>query len=138
MKDYQKEYDRLKQDTAEWCSINLMNLGDKTKQAIGRKQWIVARLFDTKRDLLKLQKEKKLLKKAVIDKIIAGSISPVNIDKSMMVAIDNSDELESINEQIKDCEFLIEYLEASVKMYTYIAQDIKNLIAAHTLQTESY
>ena len=138
MKDYEKEYERLKKDTAEWCTIDLMNIGDKTKQAIGRKQWIVARLFDMKRDLFKLQKEKKLLKQAVIDKLIAGSKSPVNLDKSMLTAIDNSDELESINEQIKDCEFLVEYLEASVKMYTYIAQDIKNLISAHTLQTESF
>jgi len=138
MKDYDKIYERLKQDTAEWCSIDLMNVGDKTKQAIGRKQWIVARLFDMKRDLFKLQKEKKVLKQAVIDKLIVGSKSPVNLDKSMLIAIDNSDELESINEQIKDCEFLVEYLEASVKMYTYIAQDIKNLIAAHTLQTEDF
>jgi hypothetical protein len=138
MKDYEKEYERLKQDTAEWCSINLMNLGDRTKQAIGRKQWIVARLFDMKRDLMKLQKEKKLLKQAVIDELIGNSASPVNLDKSVLAAIDNSDELEAINEQIKDCEFLVAYLEASVKMYTYIAQDIKNLISAHTLQTEDY
>lgn len=136
MKDYNKEYERLKQDTAEWCSINLMNIGDKTKQAVGRKQWIVARLFDTKRDLFKLQKEKKILKQAVIDKLIENS--PVNLDKSTMNAIDNSQELESINEQIKDCEFLVEYLEASVKMYTYIAQDIKNILTAHTLESESY
>ena len=136
MKDYNKEYERLKQDTAEWCSINLMNIGDRTKQAIGRKQWIVARLFDTKRDLFKLQKEKKILKQAVIDKLIENS--PVNLDKSTMTAIDNSSELESINEQIKDCEFLVEYLEVSVKMYTYIAQDIKNILTAHTLESESY
>jgi len=136
MKDYEKEYERLKKDTAEWCSINLMNIGDRTKQAIGRKQWIVARLFDTKRELFKLQKEKKNLKQAVIDKLVENS--PVNLDKSTMTAIDNSQELESINEQIKDCEFLVEYLEASVKMYTYIAQDIKNILTAHTLQTESY
>jgi hypothetical protein len=136
MKDYNRDYERLKQDTAEWCSINLMNIGDKTKQAIGRKQWIVARLFDTKRDLFKLQKEKKVLKQAVIDKLVVNS--PVNLDKSTMTAIDNSSELESINDQIKECEFLVEYLEASVRMYMYIAQDIKNLISAHQLQIEEY
>jgi hypothetical protein len=113
-----------------------MNIGDKTKQAIGRKQWIVARLFDTKRDLFKLQKEKKVLKQAVIDKLVVNS--PVNLDKSTMTAIDNSSELESINDQIKECEFLVEYLEASVRMYMYIAQDIKNLISAHQLQIEEY
>jgi hypothetical protein len=136
MKDYDKEYERLKKDTAEWCSINLINIGDKTKQAIGRKQWIVARLFDTKRELYKLQKQKKSLKQSIIDKLVEDS--PVNIDKSTMSAIDNSPQLESINEQIKNCEFLVEYLDASVKMYTYIAQDIKNILTAHALQTEDY
>jgi len=136
MKDYEAEYERLKKDTAEWCSINLMNIGDKTKQAIGRKQWIVARLFDTKRELYKLQKQKKSLKQSIIDKLVEDS--PVNIDKSTMSAIDNSPQLESINEQIKNCEFLVEYLDASVKMYTYIAQDIKNILTAHALQTEDY
>lgn len=138
MKDYDAIYEKLKQDTAEWCSINLMNIGDKTKQAIGRKQWIVARLFDTKRDIFKLYKEKKVLKQATIDKLLLESKVPVIIDKNMMTGIENSIELESINEQIKDCEFLVEYLEASVKMYTYIAQDIKNILTAHSLQTESY
>jgi hypothetical protein len=113
-----------------------MNIGDKTKQAIGRKQWIVARLFDTKRELYKLQKQKKSLKQSIIDKLVEDS--PVNIDKSTMSAIDNSPQLESINEQIKNCEFLVEYLDASVKMYTYIAQDIKNILTAHALQTEDY
>lgn len=136
MKDFYKIYERLKQDTAEWCSIDLMNIGDKTKQAIGRKQWIVARLFDTKRDLFNLQKEKKVLKQAVIDKLAVNS--PVNLDKSTMTAIDNSSELESINDQIKECEFLVEYLEASVKMYTYIAQDIKNILESHKIQIEEY
>jgi len=133
MKDYEAEYERLKKDTAEWCSINLTNIGDKTKQAIGRKQWVVARLFDYKRDLLKLKKEKENLKKIITEKLIEKS--PVNLDKSTMAAIDNSPQLEEINEQIKDCEFLITYLEYSVKMYAYIAQDIKNLLDAHRLET---
>jgi len=136
MKDYEAEYERLKKDTAEWCSINLMNIGDRTKQAVGRKQWVVARLFDMKRDLMKLQKEKNKLKKSITDKLIEKA--PVNLDKSTLAAIDNSPQLEQINEQIKDCEFLIAYLEASVKMYNYIAQDIKNLIDAHKLQSEDY
>lgn len=136
MKDYEKEYERLKQDTAEWCSINLMNIGDKTKQAIGRKQWIVARLFDTKRDLFKLQKEKDLLKKSVLERLIESG--PVNIDKSTLKSIDDSPEFSAINEQIRDCQFLVDYLEYSVKQYTYIAQDIKNIISAHQLQTEEY
>lgn len=136
MKDYEKEYERLKKDTAEWCSIDLMNIGDRTKQAIGRKQWIVARLFDTKRDLFKLQKEKDLLKKSVLERLIENG--PVNIDKSTLKSIDDSPEFSAINEQIKDCQFLVDYLEYSVKQYTYIAQDIKNIIDSHRLETESY
>ena len=136
MKDYEKEYERLKKDTAEWCSIDLRNIGDKTKQAIGRKQWIVARLFDTKRDLFKLQKEKDLLKKSVLERLIENG--PVNIDKSILKSIDDSPEFSAINEQIRDCQFLVDYLEYSVKQYTYIAQDIKNILTAHSLQTEEY
>jgi hypothetical protein len=136
VKDYDAEYERLKKDTAEWCSINMINIGDKTKQAVGRKQWVVSRLFDTKRDLIKLQKEKVKLKQAVIDKLIQNS--PVNLDKSTLAAIDNSPQLEVINEQIKDCEFLVAYLEYSVKMYAYIAQDIKNMLESHKLMTEDH
>lgn len=136
MKDYKNEYERLKKDTAEWCSFDLVNIGDKAKQAVGRKQWIVARLFDNKRDLFNLQNQRNVLRKSLTEKLIAKS--PVALDKSAINAIDASPQLEEINSQIKDCEFLVAYLDASVKMYTYIAQDIRNMLTAHSLETEHY
>jgi hypothetical protein len=136
MKDYKEEFERLKRDNAEWCSFNLMNIGDRAMQAVARKQWIVARLFDNKRDLFNLQNEKANIKKSLVEKLIAKS--PVNFDKTAINAIDNSPQMDQINSQIKDCEFLVSYLDNSVKMYSYIAQDIKNCLDARKLETEDY
>jgi len=134
MTSYQEVYDRYKRQFAEWSSINLMNIGEKTMSAVSQKQWAVARLHDTKRELVKLNKDKKKLKQEIVNKISENS--PVNIDKKSMDAIDNLPQLEEMNETIKDCEFVIKYLEDVVKMYQYVNQDIKNIIDVIRLEQE--
>lgn len=134
MTSYQEVYDRYKRQFAEWSSINLMNIGEKTMSAVSQKQWAVARLHDTKRELVKLNKDKKKLKQEIVNKISENS--PVNIDKKSMEAIDNLPQLEEMNETIKDCEFVIKYLEDVVKMYQYVNQDIKNIIDVIRLEQE--
>jgi hypothetical protein len=132
--NYQEVYERYKRQFAEWSSINLMNIGEKTMSAVSQKQWAVARLHDTKRELVKLNKDKKKLKQSIVDKIAENS--PVSIDKKSMEAIDNLPQLEEMNEEIKDCEFVIKYLEDVVKMYQYVNQDIKNIIDVIRLEQE--
>jgi hypothetical protein len=134
MIDYDREYERLKRDFSEWCSFDRMNIGDKAMGAVNKKQWVVARLFDYKRDRDRLGKQRTALIRQKLVELEQSS--PVNFvaNKSLVENISKSEDLEPLNQQIKDCEFLIAYLESVVKMITYIAQDIKNIIEAINLE----
>ena len=103
-----------------------MNIGAKALQAVNQKQWVVARLYDTKREKEALIRKRNNLKKNIIDKLIEKS--PVNLDKSTMNEIDKSPQFEEINEQLQDIDLLIRYLEEMTKMFMYIAQDVKNIL----------
>ena len=130
--DYLNQFEKYKAHYEEWCKFDLMNIGDRAMQAVHEKQWAVARLHDSKRDRDKLIRDKNNLKEKIIKQI--SEKSPVVIDKKTLDKIDSSPQLESLNQQIKDCEFLVKYLEDIVKMFTYIAQDIKNCIDSIKLE----
>lgn len=119
-------YEKYKKYYTEWCKFDLMNIGDKSMQAIHEKHWVIARLHDARDDKNKLMRKQKQMKKSLVEKV--QEKSPVSVDKKLLDKIDESPQLENINDEIKDCEFLIKYLEDVVKMMTYISQDIKNCL----------
>lgn len=132
MTSYMETYEKYKKYYTEWCKFDLMNIGDKAMQAVHEKHWVIARLHDARNAHLKLLKAKKQLKKNLVEKI--QEKSPVALDKKLLDKIEESPQLENINDEIKDCEFLIKYLEDMVKMMTYIAQDIKNCLDSIKLE----
>jgi hypothetical protein len=134
MKDYNALYEKYKDHFDEWCRFDIINIGDRAMQTISQKHWTVARLHDLKRELFVLGVKKTKIKNGLIDKIVEKS--PVNLDKKTLDTIDNSPNLEAINIQIKDCEFLIKYLEDMVKVMIYINQDVKNCIDTIKLETQ--
>ncbi len=133
MVDYLKEYDKIKADVKEWCKFDLMNIGEKAMQAINKKQWIVARLYDAKRDREKIIKARNLIKKQNTQELVKKS--PVDLNKGTIDAASTPD-LDTMEEQLKNCEFLIRYLEDLTKMFMFIAQDIKNVIESIKLESE--
>lgn len=132
--DHKELYSRYKDHFDEWCRFDIMNIGDRAMQCTSQKHWTVARMHDAKMDLKILLKKKSKMKKNLIEKLVEKS--PVNLDKKTLDNLDDSPTLDSINQQIEDCEILVKYLEDMVKMMTYVNQDIKNCIDTIKLETE--
>ena len=134
MKDYNTLYEKYKDHFDEWCRFDIVNIGERAMQTISQKHWTVARLHDLKRELYFLGIKKTKIKNGLIDKLVEKS--PVILDKKTLDTIDGSPNLEGVNTQIKDCEFLIKYLEDMVKVMIYINQDVKNCIDTIKLETQ--
>lgn len=122
---YKKQYE-------EFANIDDFNLEQRAKRVPAEKHFWVARLIDTKIERERLLKQKKRLKKAIIDQMMSDS--PVKLEKKLLDQIDNTDQFEDINDKLRDNELLIEYLELVVKSISFIAQDIKNIIALKELE----
>ena len=125
IKEYQIQF-------AEFCKIDDFNLEERAKRVPAEKHFWVARFIEAKIERSNLNKQKKKLKEAVIEELVNDS--PVAITKQTMDRIDNSPQLETINDKLKDIDFLIEYLELVVKTISFIAQDIKNIIEIKKLE----
>ena len=123
--DYRKQY-------TEFTKINDMNLEERTMHVPAEKHYWVERLIDAKRLKFKLQKERKQQKDANIKKAINEGV--VNLSKQTLDKLENTKEIEELDEKIQDQELLIEYLEQVVRHITYIAQDIKNILTIKEMQ----
>jgi hypothetical protein len=118
--------DRYRAQYSEFTNIDEMNLEQRAKRVPAEKHFWADKLIESKREKYALLKQKKKLK----DKVIKGIMndSPVALDKKTLDKIDDTPELEEINEKIQEQEFLIEFLELLMKNVSFIAQDIKNII----------
>lgn len=123
--DYRKQY-------TQFTSINDMNLEERIMRVPAEKHFWVERLIDAKRLKFKLLKERKVQKDANIKKAIQEGV--VNLTKQTLDKLDNTEEIEIIDEKIQDNDLLVEYLEHIVKHITYIAQDIKNILTIKEMQ----
>jgi septation ring formation regulator EzrA len=84
----------------------------------------VSRLIDSKKQLNSLNKKKKTLKGKVLQ-TIEGNI-PKNIPKAALdLKIESSEHIQNINEEIENCEILIEYLEKVEKIFASMSFDLK-------------
>jgi hypothetical protein len=123
--DYRKQY-------TQFTSINDMNLEERIMHVPAEKHFWVERLIDAKRIKFKLLKERKVQKDLNIKKAIQEGV--VNLTKQTLDKLDNTEEIEVIDEKIQDNDLLVEYLEHIVKHITYIAQDIKNILTIKEMQ----
>ena len=98
-----------------------------------RKHFWAARLIDAKINLFQLQKRKKTLKKTLVVKILAEA--PVRItQQTAEIAAESTEELSSINDSIKEYEFIVEYLEKIEKIMSGMGFDIKNIVEIQKLE----
>lgn len=113
-------------------TITRLNLEEKALQVPAIKHFWVGKLIEAKRNLRKLEDEKKEILKQVNDnKEIMLELSKASINKMII----NSPKIQEINNKIKDTEEIIEYLTYCEKIFNYMGNDIKNIIDLIKMET---
>ena len=125
IKKYQAQYE-------EFCRIDDFNLDERAKRVPAEKHFWVCRLIDAKIEKDRLYKLKASTKNTLQKKIMEES--PVILNKQILDDIEKSTSLENINQQIKNQEYVIEYLEKLVSQVTFIGNDIKNMVEIKKMQ----
>ena len=114
--------------------INDFNIKDVQLKLPSRKHYWAARLIDAKISHHKLIKRKKILKTTIATRII--NEAPVRItQQTAEIAAESSDELQNISIEIKDYEYVIEYLEKVEKIMGGMGFDISNVIKIMAMET---
>jgi hypothetical protein len=114
-------------------NIDEMNLKESSMRAPARKHFWVSRLITHKLELNEAKKLKEKTIKALMNKVENDSpiaLSKINLEKS----IENTDEIKTLNHQIKEHEMIVEYLEKVEKIYSSLTYDIKNMVQMTSLE----
>lgn len=120
-------------DITKELDINEMNLKESSMRAPARKHFWVSKLINHKIDLNTLKKSKDTLVKSLVVK--AETVSPVALSKtSLEKAVESTDEVKKVNDQIKETEAIIEYLEKVEKIYSSLTYDIKNMVQMTSME----
>lgn len=131
--DYVELIERYKDEIGKDLVINDFNIKDVQLKLPSRKHYWAARLIDAKITHHKLIKRKKLLKESIAKRIISDA--PVRItQQTAEIAAENTEELQNIAIEIKDYEFVIEYLEKVEKIMSGMGFDIKNIIEIQKME----
>ena len=131
--DYVELIERYRNEIGKDLVINDFNIKDVQLKLPSRKHYWAARLIDAKISHYKLIKRKKLLKESIARRLISDA--PVRItQQTAEIAAENTEELQSIAIEIKDYEFVIEYLEKVEKIMSGMGFDIKNIIEIQKME----
>ena len=125
--------ERYKEEINKDLVINDFNIKAVQLKLPSRKHYWAARLIDAKINLHRLIKRKKALKETIVKRIV--SEAPVRLtQQTAEIAAESSDELQNITIEIKDYEFVIEYLEKVEKIMSGMGFDIKNIIEIQKME----
>ena len=124
---------KYKDEIGQDLIINDFNIKEVQLRLPSRKHFWAARLIDAKIELHSLQKSKKNLKKQLVKRI--QETSPVKLtSQAAEIAAESSSEISSLNDQIKEYEFVIEYLDKATSVLNQVGWDIKNIIEIQKLE----
>ena len=124
---------KYKEEIGNDLIINDFNIKEVQLRLPARKHFWAARLIDAKIELHSLQKQKKTLKKQIIKRL--QQESPIKLtQQSAELAAESSNEIGSLNDQIKEYEFVIEYLDKATSVLNQVGWDIKNIIEIQKLE----
>lgn len=113
--------------------IDDFNLKQAQMKMPSRKHFWVARLMDAKITKNKLLAKKKQHKKDLVTRIIAES--PVKITtQTAESAAENTQDMDAINEKLKELDFIIEYLEKVEKIFSSMHWEIKNIVQINQME----
>ena len=116
--------EEIKQDLI----VNDFNIKEVQLRLPSRKHFWVARLIDAKIKRNNLLRDKKNLKKDISKRIV--ELSPIKMTSiAAEIAAESSKEVEEINDQIKEFDYIIEYLEKVEKIFASMHWEIRNIQA---------
>ncbi len=115
--------EEIKQDLI----VNDFNIKEVQLRLPSRKHFWVARLIDAKIKRNNLLRDKKSLKKDISKRIV--ELSPIKMTSvTADIAAESSKEIEDINDQIREFDYIIEYLEKVEKIFASMHWEIRNII----------
>jgi hypothetical protein len=124
---------KYKEEIGNDLVINDFNIKEVQLRLPARKHFWAARLIDAKIELHSLQKQKKALKKQIVKRL--QQEAPIKLtQQSAEIAAESSNEISSLNDQIKEYEFVIEYLDKATSVLNQVGWDIKNIIEIQKLE----
>ncbi len=124
---------KYKEEIGNDLVINDFNIKEVQLRLPARKHFWAARLIDAKIELHSLQKQKKALKKQIVKRL--QQEAPIKLtQQSAEIAAESSNEIGSLNDQIKEYEFIIEYLDKATSVLNQVGWDIKNIIEIQKLE----
>lgn len=129
--DILEEY---KKEIVEDVKIDQLNILEKQMLLPVIKHKWVARLVDAKKNVNKLNKRKKILKKEAIEhleKNLPKSLPKTAIDSK----VEASEKIQELNETIEDFELLVLYLEKIEKLISEMYYGIKNSVDLIKMET---
>lgn len=113
--------------------INDMTLSDKSFEIPQKKHYWVTKLIIEKQELMKLERNKKQLEKEVMK--MQKDELPVTLSKqSMRGAVYNTQTMQTITQQIDEQKLLVEYLEKVEKIFSFITNDVKNIVEVKQME----
>lgn len=128
-------FEKIKHEINSDLVLDRINLLEKQLMLPAIKHKWVSRLIDQKRHKNSLEAKKKQLKADVLKTLQDNGI-PSNLPKAALDRkIESSDSLLKIDEQIKETEIIIEYLEKVENICRSLTYDIKNAVELEKLET---
>jgi hypothetical protein len=128
-------FEKIKKEIDTDLKLDRIELLEKQLMLPAIKHKWVARLIENKRTKNQLEIKKKNLKADVLKTLQENGI-PSNIPKAALDRkIDSSESVSKIDEQIKETEIIIEYLEKVENICRSLTYDIKNAVELEKLET---
>lgn len=125
--------DKYMEEIEKDLQVDDFNIKEVQQRLPARKHFWVGRLINAKRKRNALIDHKKNKKMEVVAAVIATT--PVSITASLAASkAENHDDIRSINEDIRDIDYIIEYLERVEKILSGMSWDIKNIIELNKLE----
>ena len=129
------DLEKIKKELVEDTKLDELNLLEKQLILPSIKHKWIFRLIEEKRRLNSLNKKKKSTKIAALVALEEQKGIPPGVSKSFLdKKIEESEPIQKIEEEIKDCELLIEYLEKVEQIFKTMTYDMSNIIKIQTLE----
>jgi hypothetical protein len=115
--------------------LDEMNLRDVQLRLPSKKHFWVARLIKHKIEINNYKKQKEELKRILVEKVVVDS--PVVVSKALAERkVDDLAEMNTLNNKIKELEYVIELLEKVEKNFNSMTYDIKNIVEILKLEQQ--
>ena len=132
MQDINKYFEEIKED----LKLDQINILEKQLSLPVIKHKWVSILIKSKIQRNELEKKKKEIKELVLKKYTQDNNIPTGIPKASIKAkIEGSDSIKKIDDDLKDLDVIIDYLEKVEKIFTTFSYDISNATKLMILET---